>query len=156
MGKTCCRFRLDLRVGLVYAQVLGWKRGARNVIKLGIQLKEMEIDRDPTQGKRKGEETSNPMVNTKSAKRKQSHQPPTSKKNLTSNVQHALRSQCRELISFRIGPSTVVFQRHYGSAPSSFLVRQQGLLIADWLLTTLTSVCCKKRKMGGPGKLDLR
>ena len=32
---------------------------------------------DPTQGKRKGEETSNPMVNTKSAKRRQWHQPPT-------------------------------------------------------------------------------
>ena len=52
------------------------------------------MDADPTQGKRKGEVTSNPMVNTKSAKGKQSHQPPTSKnKKLTLKIQHALRNQ---------------------------------------------------------------
>ena len=93
--------------GLVYVQVSRWKRGASNVIQLGIQFKEMEIHGDPTQGKRKGEETSNPMFNTKSAK-KETIAPTTNlkkKKKLTSNLQHALRNQCSLVFSF-IPPSS--------------------------------------------------
>ena len=55
MGKRCCRFRfrLDLRRGLVYVQVLGRKRGARNVIKLGIPFEEMGINGIERNGKGK-------------------------------------------------------------------------------------------------------
>ena len=116
-GKRRCRFRLDLRRGLVHVQVLGWKRRARNVIQLGIQFKEIGIDGDPTHGKKKGEETSNPMVNTISAKGKQSHQPPTSslppkkQKQLTSNIQHALRNQRRELTNLLIDNISLLLRR---------------------------------------------
>ena len=164
MGKRCCRFRfrLDLRRGLVHVQVLGWKRGARDVIQVGIQFKEMGIDGDPTQGKRKGEETSNRMVNTKSAKGKQSHQPPTSKKKHrntppTSNMHYGVNvaSSLSLLIDIIPPPS---FNGNMALPPHlSFLVRQQGLLIAYWLLSSLTSVCRRRRRdMGGRGKLDLR
>ena len=96
----------------------------------------MGIDGDPTQGKRKGEETSNPMVNTKSTKGKQSHQPPTSKtKKLTSNIRHALQNQCRKFISLLINPS-IVFQRHYGSSPS-FIVSRSPAGLAYRLLEPL-------------------
>ena len=162
MGKRCCRFRfrLDLRRGLVYVQVLGWKKGARNVIRLRIQLKEMGIDGDPTQGTGEGRKPPTVWLTPKAPKRnnRTSHQP-QKKEKLTSNIQHAMRNQCRKFISLLIDiipPSS--FNDIMALPPaSSFFVRQHGLLIVYWFSNPVTSVCCERRRnMGGRGKLDLR
>ena len=110
MGTRC--FRLDLRRGLVYVQVLGWKRGARNVIKLGIPFEEMGIDGIQRKGKGKARKPPTPWLTPKAPKgnNRTNHQPEEKTENLTSNIQHALRSQCRKFVSLLINiipPSSV-------------------------------------------------
>ena len=107
----------------------GMEEGARNVIQLGIYQRDRNRW-DPKQGKRKGEETSNPMVNTKRAKRKQLHQPPTSKNSpRTSNMHCGINCS----LVFSLILSSVVFRRHYGSTPS-FVVSRSSAGLAYRLL----------------------
>ena len=108
-------------MGFSFGSGFGMEEGnkERNPTRTG----EGGIDGDPMQEKRKGEETSNPVVNTKSDP-KGKPSPSRKKKNrqLTSNLTYSL-DQCRKFTNLLINiipPSS--FNGIVALPPSSFLV----------------------------------
>ena len=90
-------------------------------------------------GKGKARKPPTPWLRPKAPKGNNytNHQPQKKKKKLTLKIQHALRNQCRKFISL---PIDIIPPSSFNGIialppPSSFLVHQQGLLIAYWLLT---------------------
>ena len=115
------------------------------------------IDGDPMQEKRKGEESSNPVVNTKSAPPKGKPSPLQIKnKQPTSNIQNTLRNQRRKFTNLLIDifPLSSFNGIVALPPPSSFIICQYCrlqvvVLVVVVLVDALVPPACPRAAEGG-------